>query len=129
MFYIEHRFEVSAAHRLLQLPIGHKCRQTHGHNYMVALTLRANFLDEFSFVLEFSKLRDLFQDLVADKLDHAYLNDAMCPIPTAERMARWIHDQLADSIAELGRDRHLSLEGVEVQETRDCSATYMARGI
>ena len=37
MFVIKKRFSFSAAHRLLDLPAGHKCGRLHGHNYIVEL--------------------------------------------------------------------------------------------
>ena len=44
MYYISKRIEISAAHRL-DLPYESKCSSVHGHNWIVTVHCRAEFLN------------------------------------------------------------------------------------
>jgi 6-pyruvoyltetrahydropterin/6-carboxytetrahydropterin synthase len=80
--------EVSGAH-CLNLPYESKCRNLHGHNWVIEVTCRREELDENGMVVDFTHIKD-----VVMQLDHAFVNDVIKVNPTAENIARWIHDRI-----------------------------------
>jgi len=87
-----------AAHALHGYP--GECSHLHGHTWDVEVVVRGETLDEIGIVCDFKTLKaDLAE--VLEPLDHAYLNDVP-PFdalnPTAEHLARHIHEQLASHI-------------------------------
>lgn len=93
-------YTFSAAHRLTELPDGHRCRRVHGHNYRVRITYRgpARFSGVGAFpphtgvVLDFAEIDAAWTPL-AEQLDHQDLNDIL-EQPTCERVAEWIWSRL-----------------------------------
>jgi len=51
-------------------------------------------------VLDFDEIAALVEPLVIDRLDHSSLNDLL-PNPTAEHIALWIWNELADRLPQL----------------------------
>jgi 6-pyruvoyltetrahydropterin/6-carboxytetrahydropterin synthase len=51
-------------------------------------------------VLDFDEIATLVEPLVIDRLDHSSLNDLM-PNPTAEHIALWIWNELAQRLPQL----------------------------
>lgn len=88
MYTVTKRMEVSGAH-CLNLPYESKCRNLHGHNWVIEVTCRREELDENGMVVDFTHIKD-----VVMQLDHAFVNDVIKVNPTAENMARWIHDRI-----------------------------------
>ncbi len=88
MYTVTKRIEVSGAH-CLRLPYGSKCTRLHGHNWIIDVTCRREELDENGMVVDFTHIKD-----VVMKLDHAFINDIVKTNPTAENIAKWIHDQI-----------------------------------
>ena len=89
MYYITKRMEIAGAHRLT-LPYSSKCRDLHGHNWIITVHCRAEELDESGMVCDFTELKRL----VHDRLDHKFLNDVVSVNPTAENIAKWICDRV-----------------------------------
>lgn len=48
-------FSFEAAHRLPRLPEGHKCKNLHGHNYVLEVAVEGP-LDERGFVMDYAEL-------------------------------------------------------------------------
>ena len=88
MYTVTKRIEVSGAH-CLRLPYESKCTRLHGHNWIIDVTCRREELDENGMVVDFTHIKD-----VVMKLDHAFINDIVQTNPTAENIAKWIHDQI-----------------------------------
>ncbi len=88
MYTVTKRMEVSGAH-CLNLPYESKCRNLHGHNWVIEVTCRREELDENGMVVDFTHIKD-----VVMQLDHAFVNDVIKVNPTAENIARWIHDRI-----------------------------------
>lgn len=110
------RFTVEAAHRLPQVPPGHKCARLHGHSFGIEIRVRGPLDPTLGWVVDFADLKRAFQP-VHDQLDHHYLNDVPgLENPTSERLAVWIWEQLAPALP--------GLCAVIVQETCTSGCEY-----
>lgn len=85
MYYVKKTLEISAAHNLI-LDYESKCKNLHGHNYIVEVFCKSEELNKNGMVVDFTEIKKNVQDV----MDHAYLNDIMNNNPTAENMAKWI---------------------------------------
>lgn len=111
-------FTFEAAHRLPNVPEGHKCARLHGHSFRVRVAVDGPVGDESGWVMDFADLKAAFGP-VHDRLDHRYLNEiAGLENPTSENLARWIWRELRAALS--------SLAEVEVRET--CSTGCIYRG-
>jgi 6-pyruvoyltetrahydropterin/6-carboxytetrahydropterin synthase len=114
--YKEFHFE--AAHRLPNVPEGHKCARLHGHSFHVRIVLSGEPGDDSGWVMDFAELKQHFQPL-HDQLDHRYLNEVPgLENPTSEVIARWIWQRLAPQLP--------MLSAVELRET--CTSGCIYRG-
>ncbi len=96
-------FTIEAAHRLPNVPPGHKCARLHGHSFSIEIHLRGPVLADAGWVQDFADLKAAFQPLF-DQLDHNYLNDiAGLENPTSENLARWIWRRLLPNLPLLHR--------------------------
>src|SRR5262245_63935747 len=76
-----YRFE--SAHYLPLVPVGHKCRNLHGHNYRIEVVVHGT-LDDRGFVKDFAEIDAEILPLIKS-LDHRLLNDVEdLENPTAE---------------------------------------------
>jgi 6-pyruvoyltetrahydropterin/6-carboxytetrahydropterin synthase len=88
-------FGFEAAHRLPNVPDGHKCGRLHGHSYRVEVRVRGDVDPASGMVIDFAEIKAAFAPL-DDQLDHRYLNEVDgLDNPTAENLARWIWTRLA----------------------------------
>jgi 6-pyruvoyltetrahydropterin/6-carboxytetrahydropterin synthase len=111
-------FQVESAHRLPNVPAGHKCARLHGHSFRIEVHVSGPVDGELGWVMDFADLRRSFQP-VYDQLDHHYLNDIVgLENPTSENLAKWIWQQLTPELAGLNK--------IIVQET--CNAGCIYRG-
>ena len=95
------RFE--AAHRLPNVPEGHKCGRLHGHSFEVELHVSGDVDAESGWVMDFADLKKAFKPIY-NRLDHYYLNDIPgLENPTSENLARWIWNELKPSLAPLSK--------------------------
>lgn len=83
--------EIAGSHKL-DLPYESKCRNLHGHNWVVVVFCRAEKLNESGMVCDFKHIKNL----IHDKLDHKNLNEVFDFNPTAENIAKWIVDQIPE---------------------------------
>jgi 6-pyruvoyltetrahydropterin/6-carboxytetrahydropterin synthase len=102
-------FQIEAAHRLPNVPPGHKCARLHGHSFRIEIHVAGELDPALGWVMDFADLKAAFAPLY-DQLDHHYLNEIEgLENPTSERLARWIFERL---------DRRLpGLDKVVVHET------------
>jgi len=111
-------FTFEAAHRLPNVPEGHKCARLHGHSFRVRVTVRGPVGERTGWVMDFAELKAAFRPLM-ERLDHHYLNDVSgLENPTSENLARWIWRELAPALP--------GLAAVEVRET--CTSGCVYRG-
>ncbi|MGW4200368.1 6-carboxytetrahydropterin synthase QueD [Streptomyces sp. NPDC004726] len=109
-------FTFEAAHRLPNVPEGHKCARLHGHSYKVIVHVEAPVGPGSGWVMDFGDLKKAFKPLEA-RLDHYYLNDIEgLENPTSEVLARWIWERLKPTLPDLS--------ALTVRETCTSGCTY-----
>lgn len=111
-------FHFEAAHRLPNVPAGHKCARLHGHSFQVRLVVSGEACEPSGWVMDFGDIKAAFKP-VLDRLDHYYLNDIPgLENPTSENIARWIWNQLKPQLPGLSQ--------IEIRET--CTSGCIYRG-
>ena len=114
-------FTLEAAHRLPNVPEGHKCARLHGHSFLVELHVSGPLDPHMGWVMDFADVKRAFQPIY-DQLDHHYLNDIPgLDNPTSERLAEWIWDQLKPALP--------LLSSVVVHETCTSGCRYTGPAI
>jgi 6-pyruvoyl tetrahydropterin synthase/QueD family protein len=87
---IARSFTFEAAHRLPNLPVGHKCERLHGHSFRVELVCEGEADPRSGWLIDFAEIKRVFAPFL-EQLDHRYLNEIDgLENPTAENLARWI---------------------------------------
>jgi 6-pyruvoyltetrahydropterin/6-carboxytetrahydropterin synthase len=120
MYEVTIRKTFSAAHILKE--IGGKCEDLHGHNFIVEATVRGESLNEEDILIDFRDLKKWTHEIL-EVLDHKYLNEIEVfkgMNPSSERIARYIHDRLADKIKSTG----LNVVRVTVWESENAHVAY-----
>ena len=111
-------FGFEAAHRLPNVPDGHKCKRLHGHSYRVRLVVEGELDPTLGWVIDFADIAAAFEP-IRRQLDHYYLNEIEgLENPTSEVLARWIWKRVVPALPMLSR--------VEVAET--CTSACVYRG-
>jgi len=96
-------FTFESAHRLPNVPLGHKCGRLHGHSYRVEIHVSGSVGDETGWVMDFADIKNAFQP-VHDALDHHFLNELDgLENPTSEVLARWIWRRLRPALPSLSK--------------------------
>ncbi|MGH8162860.1 MAG: 6-carboxytetrahydropterin synthase QueD [Rhodanobacteraceae bacterium] len=109
-------FSIEAAHRLPNVPDGHKCARLHGHSFRVEIHLRGEPDPTLGWVMDFADVKAAFAP-IHDALDHRYLNDVQgLENPTSERLAAWIWEHLRPALP--------LLREIVVHETCTAGARY-----
>lgn len=110
----EFRFE--AAHRLPNLPAGHKCGRLHGHSFRARVYVEGEVDPVTGWVMDFYDIKEIFRPYY-EMLDHHYLNEIEgLENPTSENLAKWIWNNLKDKLPGCTK--------VEVFETCTSGAIY-----
>ena len=120
LYTVSKRMEIAAAHQL-DLPYESKCRNLHGHNYIVHVYCKSEELNSEKMVVDFAKIKNLIQE----PLDHHYLNDIIEGNPTAENMTDWIMNIVNDFMKtdDIGANNSGICYKVTVQESEGNIAT------
>lgn len=96
-------FIFEAAHRLPNVPEGHKCARLHGHSFRAELHVSGPVDRTAGWVMDFADIKMAFQPLY-DQLDHHFLNEIEgLENPTSEVIARWIWDRVRPSLPALSK--------------------------
>lgn len=96
-YSISKRMEIVGAHRLT-LDYDSKCRNLHGHGWIVVVYCGANKLNHNGMIIDFKHIKNL----IHDRLDHQNINEVLPDInPTAENMAEWILTEMNKKFSEL----------------------------
>jgi 6-pyruvoyltetrahydropterin/6-carboxytetrahydropterin synthase len=101
-----------------------KCEDLHGHNYKVRVVVAGEELDSAGLLYDFVHLKQVIKGVIGS-LDHKYLNE-LVPFdtlnPSAENIARHIHDQAAKQLQQTPNRAEIS--SITVWETDTSAATY-----
>jgi 6-pyruvoyltetrahydropterin/6-carboxytetrahydropterin synthase len=117
---ISKEFTFEAAHRLPNVPAGHKCARLHGHSFRVVIRVRGDVGDHSGWVMDFGDIKAAWKPLEA-LLDHHYLNDVEgLHNPTSEVLAMWLWQRLSAALP--------LLHEVEVKETCTTACVYRGPG-
>ena len=109
-------FTLECAHRLPNVPPGHKCARVHGHSFRVEIHVSGAVDERLGWVMDFADVKAAFEPLFG-QLDHHYLNDvAGLENPTSENLAQWIWQRLRPALPQLS--------AVVVHETCTSGARY-----
>jgi len=109
-------FTLEAAHRLPNVPEGHKCGRLHGHSFRVEVHVSGPVAEPDGWVQDFADVRAAFDPLYK-QLDHHYLNEIEgLDNPTSEHLARWIWQRLKPGLPMLSK--------IIVQETCTAGCIY-----
>src|SRR6476661_34966 len=96
-------FTFEAAHRLPNVPPGHKCARLHGHSYRVEVHVAGAIGRETGWIVDFGDLKEAFAPVHA-RLDHYFLNEIPgLENPTSEVLAQWIWRELQPTLPQLAR--------------------------
>ncbi len=113
-------FTLESAHRLPNVPPGHKCARVHGHSFRVELHVSGPLDPQLGWVMDFAEIKQAFEPLF-QRLDHRYLNDVPgLENPTSEVLARYIWRELQPALPQLSR--------VVVHETCTSGASFAGEG-
>ena len=111
-------FTFEAAHRLPNVPPGHKCARLHGHSFEITVHVEGDVDPEFGWVIDFSDIKAAVKPVI-NRLDHYYLNDIEgLENPTSENLAMWIWDEVKEALP--------IVSAVQVKET--CTSGCIYRG-
>lgn len=135
---ITRKHEIHCGHRVC----GHegKCRNLHGHAYVIHFTCEADNLDDLGRVIDFGVIKSLLCQWLEDTWDHRMLIWEQDPMlnplrtidpsvvavpfnPTAENIAAYLVTKVGPDLL---AGTSVRLVRVEVDETSKCSASYHA---
>ena len=115
MAHVWRRYKFQAAHRLPNVPLGHKCGRMHGHGFEVIVHANQD-LGSRALSIDYDHLDELWQPLQAD-LNYKCLNEIEgLANPTSEIISSWLWDRLKPVLPELS--------WVTVFETGSCGANF-----
>ena len=120
MYVIAVEIDFKAGH-YLQLPSG-KQEPPHTHHWEVRVSVEADDVDKYGFVIDFHHLQRLLHKIIDPIKSVDYMNDHLDfsgVNPTTERLARYIYDRM---LVELGAS--VKLREVTVGEAKGCRASY-----
>ena len=114
MIYKEFTFD--SAHKLPNVPDGHKCKNLHGHTYKLTVYLEGEIDEKLGWVMDFNELKQVMKPLL-NRMDHHYLNDLPgLENPTSEVLVRWIWNQVQPALPLLSK--------MELRETPTSGVVY-----
>lgn len=110
------KFSIEAAHRLPNVPPGHKCARLHGHSFQIEIHVSGSVDPQSGWVMDFGDIKRAFAP-ICEQIDHHYLNDVPgLENPTSENLARWLWQKLKPTLPLLSR--------IVIQETCTSGCEY-----
>ena len=96
-------FTFESAHRLPNVPTGHKCSRLHGHSYHVEVHVSGDVDPHMGWIMDFTDIKDVVKPVIKE-LDHYYLNDIEgLENPTSENIAAWLWKRLKPALPKLSK--------------------------
>ncbi|WP_432735739.1 6-carboxytetrahydropterin synthase QueD [Maridesulfovibrio sp. FT414] len=92
-----------AAHRLPNVPAGHKCGNLHGHTFVAEIYVSGEIGEASGWVIDFGDIKAVAKPIL-EQLDHNYLNDIEgLENPTSENIAKWLWVRLINELPGLSK--------------------------
>ena len=111
------QFTFDSAHFLPNVPVGHKCKEIHGHTYRLVLFFEGDLDQELNWVMDFAEVKRVV-DPIVNTLDHHLLNNIEgLENPTCEAIAIWLWNKIKPEIPLLSK--------IELNETPTSGAIYV----
>jgi len=125
MYKIKTEASFAAAHSLPNHP--GKCKNLHGHRWRVIVEVEVdNYDPNTGMVIDFSNLKRIIRERT-ERLDHQHLNDllkATITNPTAENLAKFLHEDMVKDIDGILTGDIGFLLTVTVEESPGCEVAY-----
>jgi 6-pyruvoyltetrahydropterin/6-carboxytetrahydropterin synthase len=138
MYKIQVKLKSFCVANRLRDPYKGACNNLHGHNYAITITLGAKKLDEYGFVMDFSKVKELCNNWLEQHWDHGVILNAQDTTllkflkqdkqkyfllpgnmqPSSENLAKYAFDEFSKMI------QQAELLKIEIAETTDSIAIY-----
>ena len=112
---ITKKFSFDAAHKLKKYR--GKCKNLHGHTYVLYVTIEGKIKKKSGMVIDFDKISQIVKKEIIDVLDHNYINRKLKQ-PTAENISVWIWNKLI---------KYFKIYKIELRETPDSYVTYYGK--
>lgn len=108
-------FSFDSAHFLPLVHDGHKCKNMHGHTYLLKVWIKG-LPNELGWIMDFADVKDVI-DPIIKKIDHKCLNDIEgLANPTCEMIAIWIWNNIKLHLPQLYK--------IELYETPTSGVEY-----
>lgn len=109
-------FTFDSAHFLPHVPEGHKCREIHGHTYLLKIVMEGPLLNNLEWVMDFAETKRVVEPILK-MVDHKLLNSLPgLENPTCERLAVWLWEKIKPELPLLYR--------IELNETPTSGVIY-----
>ena len=96
-------FTCEAAHRLPNVPDGHKCARLHGHSFEVTIFVEAPVDEHARWVMDLADIKTALNPLL-HQVDHYCLNEVEgLDNPTSENLAQWFSRRPKSELPELSK--------------------------
>jgi 6-pyruvoyltetrahydropterin/6-carboxytetrahydropterin synthase len=110
------QFTFDSAHFLPHVPDGHKCKEIHGHTYILTIYIEGELHPQLGWVMDFADLKKIIDPVIA-MLDHKFMNNLPgLENPTCEIIAQWIWNKIKPQVPSLVR--------IELNETPTSGVVY-----
>lgn len=109
-------FVFDSAHKLPNVPKGHKCGEIHGHTFKVIIYVKGKVDPVTGWVIDFADIKKAFKPFL-ECLDHKFLNNIEgLENPTSENLAKWVWNKMKPALPGLNK--------IVVQENSSSGAVY-----
>jgi 6-pyruvoyltetrahydropterin/6-carboxytetrahydropterin synthase len=109
-------FTFDSAHFLPNVPVGHKCKEIHGHTYRLIVYIEGPLDEHIGWVADFADIKKMIEPVIKS-VDHKLLNELPgLENPTCERIAIWLWDKIKANVPALVK--------IELHETPTSGVVY-----
>ena len=103
-----------------------KCRNTHGHNFKVQLTVAGVHLNDLGILVDFKDVKAVLQTVIGE-VDHQNLNELpefTSVNPSTENLCKFFYDRVAAGLRYVPGGENVRLTEVRIAETDQYSGVY-----
>ncbi len=118
-FHLSKRFTFDAAHKIPWHK--GKCKNLHGHTYILEVCVSSDILDSEYFVVDFGIIKDIVNEIIIDKCDHQYLNDIF-EVTTVEFLTRQFFQDIKQALVE--KELGVEVSSITLYETPTSFCIY-----